>query len=221
MRRSTDTRLTPAYGSTRADSLACAAMEPSRRFVRACKTLWRHRLALLLTLAGCGGAGETGYGTAPAATPLTPLSAATCGLANFQSAALARINQYRAAGASCVTAGTFAATTALRWNDALTQAAELHSQDMKANNFTSHTGSGPSTVGQRITATGYAWSAVAENIAGGQTTMNQVVDSWMGSDGHCANIMNPNMVDMGLACVAGAASNTYPTYWTMDMGRPL
>ena len=221
MRRSTDTRLTPAYGSTRADSLACADMEPSRRFVRSCKTPWRYRLALLLTLSGCGGGGETGYGDAPAAPPLTPLSAATCGLADFQSAALARVNQYRAAGASCLTAGMFAATTALRWNDALTQAAELHSQDMKANNFFSHTGSGPSTLAQRINATGYVWSAIAENIAAGQTTMNQVVDSWMGSAGHCANIMNPNLVDMGLVCVAGAASNTYPTYWTMDMGRPL
>lgn len=198
-------------------------MQPSRRFVRACKTLWRYRLALLLTLtlSGCGGGGETSYGAAPSATPLTTLSASTCGLANFQSAALSRINQYRVAGASCRTAGTFAATTALRWNDALTQGAELHSQDMQANNFTSHTGSDTSTVGQRITATGYAWSAVAENIAGGQTTMNQVVDSWMASDGHCANIMNPNLVDMGLACVAGAPSNTYTTYWTMDMGRPL
>ena len=220
MRRSTDTRLTPAYGSTRADSLACADMEPSRRFVRSCKTPWRYRLALLLTLSGCGGGGETGYGDAPAAPRLTPLSAATCGLADFQSAALARVNQYRAAGASCLTAGMFAATTALRWNDALTQAAELHSQDMKANNFFSHTGSGPSTLAQRINATGYVWSAIAENIAAGQTTMNQVVDSWMGSAGHCANIMNPNLVDMGLVCVAGAASNTYTTYWTMDLGRP-
>jgi uncharacterized protein YkwD len=195
-------------------------MEPSPRFVRACKTLWRYRLALLLTLSGCGGGGDTSYGAGGSETPLTPSSASTCGLANFQSAALSRVNQYRAAGASCLTAGTFAATTALRWNDALTQAAEQHSQDMKANNFFSHTGSGPSTLSQRINATGYAWTAIAENIAAGQATMSQVVDSWMGSAGHCANIMNPNLVDMGLVCVAGAASNTYTTYWTMDLGRP-
>ena len=114
----------------------------------------------------------------------------------------------------------FAATSALLWNDALTQAAEVHSQDMKVNNFFSHTGSGGSTLTQRINATGYAWSAIAENIAAGQTTMNQAIDSWLASDGHCANIMNPNLVDMGLVCVAGTSSNIYTTYWTMDLGRP-
>ena len=181
-------------------------------------SIWRYRLALLLALSGCGGGGETG--PAPSAAPATPLVASTCGLANFQLAALARVNQYRAAGASCRTTGTFAATTALRWNDTLTQAAEVHSQDMQVNNFFSHTGSGGSTLPQRVDSKGYAWSALAENIAAGQTTMNEVVDGWMGSDGHCANIMNPNLIDMGLVCVAGTSGNIYATYWTMDLGRP-
>ncbi len=111
-------------------------------------------------------------------------------------------------------------TTALRWSDTLTQAAQAHSLDMQANNFFSHTGFNGSTLTQRINATGYAWSAIAENIAAGQATMNGVVDGWMASDGHCANLMNPNLVDMGLVCVSGAAGNMYSTYWTMDLGRP-
>lgn len=91
---------------------------------------------------------------------------------------------------------------------------------MKTNNFFSHTGSNGSTLAQRINATGYAWRAIAENIAGGQRTVNGVVDGWMASDGHCANLMNPNLVEMGLVCVAGTASNAYPTYWTLALGRP-
>jgi uncharacterized protein YkwD len=175
-------------------------------------------VASFMALAACGG-GDPQTPSAPAG--LQPnASASTCGLADFQASALARVNQYRAAGASCGTAGPFAPSAALRWNAALTQAAEVHSQDMKANNFFSHTGFTGSTLAQRINATGYAWSAIAENIAAGQITMNQVIDGWMGSDGHCANLMNPNLIDIGLVCVAGAAGNAYTTYWTMDLGKP-
>ncbi len=168
----------------------------------------------LLLLAGCGGAGDTA-----AAAPF-PTAASSCGLADFQAASLARVNQYRARGATCRTAGNFGPAAALRWNNPLTQAAEAHSQDMKANNFFSHTGSGGGTLRQRIDATGYAWSAIAENIAAGQTTINQVIDGWMGSDGHCANLMDPNLVDIGLVCVAAAPGDSRRTYWTMTLGRP-
>ncbi len=170
----------------------------------------------VLLLAGCGGAGDA---ASAAAAPI-PTAASSCGLADFQAASLARVNQYRASGANCRSAGNFSQAGALRWNNSLTQAAEAHSHDMKANNFFSHTGSGGSTMAQRVNATGYAWRALAENIAAGQTTINQVIDGWMGSDGHCANIMNPDLVDVGLVCVAAAPSDSRSTYWTMDLGRP-
>ena len=218
------TRLTAAYACGHADSLACPAMKAMQIPPRVMRTGLPHRrvrLALLLVLNGCGGGGDGSSAAAAAPTPpATPGIGSTCGIANFQSAALARVNQYRASGASCRTAGSFAAASALRWSGALTQAAEVQSLDMKTNNFFSHTGSNGSTLAQRINATGYAWSAIAENIAGGQTTINGVVDGWMASDGHCANLMNPNLADMGLVCVAGTASNAYLTYWTMDLGRP-
>ncbi len=217
MQRSAYTRLTGSYASRFVDSLACGSMK-QQHALRAASALRRTAIVASFTaLAACGGGDP--LGSAPAG--LSPnATASTCGLADFQATALARVNQYRAAGASCRTAGTFAPAAALRWNTALTQAAEVHSQDMKANNFFSHTGSAGSTLAQRINATGYAWSAIAENIAAGQTTMDQVIDGWMASDGHCANIMDPNLVDLGLVCVSGAAGNTYTTYWTMDLGKP-
>jgi uncharacterized protein YkwD len=187
------------------------------------RTRWLPGLAPLLALLGaCGGGGGTGSAPTASSAASAPgiASGSTCGLADFRTAALTRINQYRASGANCGTAGTFGAATALVWNNALTQAAEGHSQDMAANNFFSHTGSAGSTLAQRVDATGYGWSALAENIAAGQVTINQAVDGWMASDGHCANMMNPNLADIGLVCVSGSSSDTYPTYWTMDLGRP-
>lgn len=92
---------------------------------------------------------------------------------------------------------------------------------MKVNNPDpiSHTGSDGSTFAQRITAAGYVWSQAAENIAAGQTSIDEVMTGWMGSDGHCANIMDPNLTDIGVVCVS-APSNKYLTYWTMDLGKP-
>ena len=143
----------------------------------------------------------------------------TCGLPDFQAALLARINQYRAAGASCGSAGTFAAVPPLAWNAALAQAAAGHSQDMATNNYFSHTSRDGRSMVDRINAAGYLWSSIGENIAAGYPTIDAVIDGWMASDGHCANLMNPNFRDTGLACVANPNS-TYKTYWTMDAGRP-
>ncbi|RZL35390.1 MAG: CAP domain-containing protein, partial [Rubrivivax sp.] len=102
----------------------------------------------------------------------------------------------------------------------LTQAAVAHSDDMVAKNFFDHVGSNGSTLGTRVTAAGYTWSSVGENIAAGQTSVAEVVDGWMKSEGHCANLMNAGFRDIGVACVAGGASNTYRTYWTQDFGTP-
>lgn len=196
-------------------------------------------LTALAALTGCGGGGSdspaaasppaspTPAPTPPPASPPPPAAPppptvagnrATCNLANFASEALAFVNQVRAAGASCGARGSFPAAPALAWNDALTQASLVHSDDMVALNFFSHTGSNGSSAGDRATAAGYVWRTWGENIAAGQSTVAVVMAGWMASDGHCANIMNANMRDIGLACVSGGASNTYRTYWTMTLG---
>jgi uncharacterized protein YkwD len=200
-------------------------------------------LGWVLALAACGGGGSADTPApaapnaapapapapapdpAPASPPVAPApgptvagSRATCALADFQAEALRLINAHRAAGASCGARGSYAATTALRWNDALTQAALVHSDDMVAHNFFSHTGSDGRSAGDRATAAGYVWRTWGENIAAGQPTVNTVVAAWMASDGHCANLMNPAFRDIGLACVAGGSSNRYRTYWTQVLG---
>jgi uncharacterized protein YkwD len=173
-------------------------------------------------VAACGGGGDASpASSAPAGAPSpAPAAASTCGLADFAASLLARVNQVRAAGADCRSGGSFGPAAALSWNALLTQAADAHSQDMVAHNFFSHTGSDGSTLGSRVSATGYAWTNLGENIAAGQPSVNVVVDGWMASDGHCSNIMNPAFQEIGVACVPGTTSTAYGTYWTMDLARP-
>ena len=71
----------------------------------------------------------------------------------------------------------------------------------------------------RVNATGYAWRNLGENIAAGYASVDATVDAWMGSDGHCANLMNPVFADMGAACVTGSRS-TYGNYWAQNLARP-
>lgn len=186
-------------------------------------------LASLTILAACGGGGGSSA-TAPA-TPSAPASSAsqptstagtriTCNLPNFEAEMLAAVNARRRAGASCGTRGSFPAAPDLAWNAAITQAAVAHSDDMVARNFFDHTGSDGSSPGDRMTAAGYPWRGWGENIAAGQSSVAEVVDGWMKSDGHCANLMNAAFRDIGVACVAGNAGTTYRSYWTQDFGTP-
>ncbi len=154
----------------------------------------------------------------PAPAPAPAPSGANCGLPDFQAAALTRINAYRAAGANCRSAGRFASAQPLVFDSRLAQAATAHSQDMATRNYFSHTSPSGSTMVTRINAAGYPWSTIGENIAAGYGTVNAVIDGWMASDGHCANLMNPNFRDAALACVASSTSS-YRTYWTLDLGR--
>ncbi len=133
---------------------------------------------------------------------------------------LARVNAARAAGASCGSAGSFAAAPPLAWNLIATQAALRHSDDMVARDFFDHRGSDGSSAGDRLSAAGYAWSRWGENIAAGQGSVAEVVAGWMASPGHCANLMQPSFKDLGVACVSGSASNRYRSYWSMTLAAP-
>jgi uncharacterized protein YkwD len=175
-----------------------------------------------LALGACGGGGSSDAPSAPTSQAASAggLSTAHCALPDFQASAMARINQKRAAGASCGARGSFAAAAPLAWNSLLTQAADGHSRDMAANNFHDHVSFDGRTLADRIDATGYAWSNIGENIAAGYAGVNAVVDGWMASDGHCANLMNPAFTEVGLACMSGNAATTYSSYWTMTLARP-
>ena len=107
----------------------------------------------------------------------------------------------------------------MSWNSKLFDAAAAHSADMANNNYFSHTGQNGSNFGQRITAAGYAWKAAAENIAAGQSSTQQVMESWLQSPGHCSNIMSKAYTEVAVSCVQNASS-AYKRYWAMELATP-
>lgn len=96
----------------------------------------------------------------------------------------------------------------------LTDAAQRHSDDMSARDFFEHTNPDGADPGQRITDAGYRWSTYGENIARGQQTPESVMESWMNSPGHRANILNCAFKDIGIGTHKGPGG----PWWTQDFG---
>ncbi len=102
---------------------------------------------------------------------------------------------------------------ALQRNGQVETAAMLHAQDMARRGIMTHVGSDGSTVGGRLTRTGYAWQACGEIIAEGSSLMSeaQVVALWMGDSPHRQEILWPAYLEFG----GGESAN----YWCVDFGR--
>ena len=131
---------------------------------------------------------------------------------------LTEVNTARSQPRNCGSEN-YPATAALSWHCTLEDVAYAHSRDMGDYNFFSHTGSDGLTVGDRVRNTGYDWSAVGENIAAGQQTINTVMAAWLDSPGHCANIMHSVHTEFGAASYSVDGSD-YPIYWTQLFARP-
>src|SRR5690606_27725709 len=74
-------------------------------------------------------------------------------------------------------------------------------------------------VTDRIAATGYLVLASAENIASGQPDPATVVEGWLNSPGHRANILNPELTEIG-AGYAYTTTGDYHHFWTHVFATP-
>jgi uncharacterized protein YkwD len=119
------------------------------------------------------------------------------------------VNDVRKKGCTCG-ATVMPPVGVVAWNDQLAQAAYDHSVDMNSHDYFGHNSLDGSRPDQRITAAGYYWSSWGENIAQGYSTEQMVMKAWLGSEGHCMNIMNGGFKDVGV----GRDGN----YWTQDFG---
>lgn len=155
-----------------------------------------------VSLEGAAGAESPAQVAAPAGCAASDANAAQ--LANE---VLALVNQERAANG----------LAAVTLNAQLNQAAQRHSFDMGCKFFLSHTGSDGSDPGARIDATGYYWLTWGENVAAGYSTAATVMNGWMNSPGHRANILNGSFTEMGIGYAYNSADTvkSYYHYWTM------
>lgn len=129
------------------------------------------------------------------------------------------INQYRATGYRCPDGVFYPKAAPLIVNAALTKASELHSADMADKNYFSHTSRDGRTPLLRAKNQGYSGSYLGENIAAGNSTADASVKQWLGSLGHCKNLMNANYKSTGVG-VANTTTSTYKWYWTQMFGNP-
>ncbi|WP_336366363.1 CAP domain-containing protein [Marinobacter sp. C2H3] len=179
-------------------------------------------------LSGCGGGGGSG-GASGGSTSASAVSdevavnakaqdkPATITLngaevEEYQAAMLEYVNAARSQARNCGSE-RFDAAPPLQYNGVIQGAADEHTQDMATNNFFSHTGSDGLRVGGRVTKTGYAWSVVGENIAAGYDSVKAVMDAWVASPGHCANIMDPRFTEFAVKRMDATGAD-YPNYWT-------
>ncbi|MCC6750495.1 MAG: CAP domain-containing protein [Deltaproteobacteria bacterium] len=163
-----------------------------------------------------GGSGTPDSGTGvPSVIPLDVASSP--GWAEFEDLTIVLINQRRAAGASC--GGTwYGPVGPLGFNESIRTAARGHSSDMAEKGYFAHEGLDGSTPMQRMLDAGYNGTAFGENIAAGQRTPEEVVTAWMGSPGHCQNIMHPAFRVTGVGYIAAPAS-PYKHFWTQNFGN--
>lgn len=88
----------------------------------------------------------------------------------------------------------------LNWE--LSRVARYKSQDMADNFYFSHTSPTYGSPFQMIRAFGLTYRTAGENIAYGYPTPQAVVNSWMNSEGHRKNILNPSFTQIGVGYVS-------------------
>ncbi|TSI02606.1 CAP domain-containing protein [Lysinibacillus sp. BW-2-10] len=98
----------------------------------------------------------------------------------------------------------------LQMDTPLMAVAREKSADMSKNNYFSHTSPTYGSPFDQMKAAGISYKAAGENIAQGQKTPEQVVQAWMNSEGHRANILNGSFTHIGVGYVADG------NYWTQQ-----
>jgi uncharacterized protein YkwD len=178
---------------------------------RLCREAVRLRAASRLLLAV--------FAVAVAGTVLTPMAAARgrrCADAQAPIAAARRPALQRAVVCLINAQRRERGLPGLRENPRLNRSAQGWTNVMVSHRDFTH----GADFGSRITAVGFHWSNVGENIATGFRTPSSVVAAWMASTGHCQNILNPSYryVGTGVSDEAIGGFSTQGGTWTQDFG---
>jgi uncharacterized protein YkwD len=96
-------------------------------------------------------------------------------------------------------------------NEKLARAAQLHADQMAEAGRMTHTlpDAPYPTLASRAAAAGYQYRLIAENIAAGHTSAAAVMNGWLNSEGHRANVLDPEMTQIGAGVATGADGQIY------------
>jgi uncharacterized YkwD family protein len=119
---------------------------------------------------------------------------------SFEQQVVALVNEQRAANG----------LAPLTLSQSLSDVARAKSQDMHDNNYFSHTSPTYGSPFDMLSAFGISYRTAGENIAMGYSTPEAVMNGWMNSAGHRANILNANYTQIGVGYVADG------NYWTQE-----
>lgn len=127
------------------------------------------------------------------------------------------VNEARSRGMRCG-GSYFAPTAPLAASPQLDEAARRHARDMARHGYFDHAGRDGSQPKERLARLGYRSGLTGENIAYGPESAEEVVAGWLVSAGHCANIMEPRIREMGIGYAADESRGAI--YWVQTLARP-
>ena len=147
--------------------------------------------------------------TKPATAPTKPAAAAptSANVGAYEQQVVDLVNKERAA----------AGLPALKTNAKLAGVAEKKAEDLRDNNYFDHQSPTYGSPFDMMKQFGITYSAAGENIAKGQKTPSDVMNGWMNSPGHRANILNANFTEIGVGFVTDSNGTTY---WVQHFIRP-
>ncbi|WP_251862388.1 CAP domain-containing protein [Clostridium sp. Marseille-Q2269] len=156
----------------------------------------------------CGATSTTKANTSPSkSTAVQPKSTADTSVKALEKEVITLVNAERAK----------AKLPALKANDSLSNVARLKSQDMIDKKYFSHTSPTYGSPFDMMKKYGVKYTAAGENIASGYPSAKAVVDGWMKSPGHRANILSKSFTEIGVG-LAKSSNGTY--YWTQMFINP-
>lgn len=147
--------------------------------------------------------------TPPATTPPTvtpPTTTPGAPVAQIEEEVIALVNQERSSRG----------LPALTYNSSLANVARTKSADMAQNNYFSHNSPTYGSPFDMLQTFNIPFTAAGENIAKGQTTAQEVMNAWMNSSGHAANILNSGFSEIGV----GYVYNNGVPVWTQMFIHP-
>lgn len=105
----------------------------------------------------------------------------------------------------------------LVYNSALAQAARGQARLMAERDQLSHNFGPGNSLRERVSAVGYT-GPVGENLAGGQRTLEAVMQGWLDSSGHRSTLLSERWTSVGMVMVPAHAGSRYGVFWAAIFG---